>query len=106
MSNVCPHCQGTGYAAQATIPLREINGVRLSPTQGVIVAELVRAAPLPVSETTLRIAIENYNRREHSSDAAKVHVWKLRAKMKGCGAEIVNIYGRGYALDGDFKVVQ
>jgi DNA-binding response OmpR family regulator len=99
MANVCPHCQGTGFASFAPSPLREVCGVRLSPSEGVLMAELMKAAPKPVSETHLRIQIENYNRREHASDVARVHVWKLRQKLKGKGVEIVNVRGKGYALD-------
>lgn len=99
MANVCPHCQGTGYATDQQTTLREVCGVRLSPSEGVIMSELIKAAPKPVSETHLRIAIENYNRREHASDVAKVHVWKLRHKLKGKGVEIVSIFRKGYALE-------
>lgn len=96
--SVCPHCEGTGRDPKHPEILPELEGVRLTPAEGIVAAALVKAKGAPVRESALRVLLQNYTSVEHGSNVVKVHIWKMRAKLKGKPIEFVNHRGVGYSM--------
>lgn len=94
---VCPHCGGIGRLP-AILPLHDHEGVRLTETQGVIMAALIAQRGKLVRRQTIVATLEAYDHREMDEKCIDVHVSNLRRKFAGIET-IATVHGLGFMLE-------
>lgn len=89
---ICPHCEGTGWAGSAIKPIPNVQGKRLSPREGEIVAILKEAKGACVM--TSRICVQ-LGETAHPK-LVHVYIHRIRTKLPGL---IQTHHWHGYSIN-------